>query len=67
MLAWRTRTGRPESVRACAGRAVRAGPPPTGPSAGVATYPLGTIPAWALGADSLGGQLGLRPGHYLVL
>ncbi|SCL45479.1 hypothetical protein GA0070606_0762 [Micromonospora citrea] len=31
------------------------------------TYPLGTIPAWALGTDSLGGQLGLRPGHYLVL
>lgn len=31
------------------------------------TYPLGSVPGWAFGGDSLGGQLSLRPGHYLVL
>ncbi|MEU5949235.1 hypothetical protein ABZ793_27240 [Micromonospora sp. NPDC047465] len=31
------------------------------------TFPLGSLPGWAFGADSLGGQLSLRPGHCLVL
>ncbi|MFF0722149.1 hypothetical protein [Micromonospora sp. NPDC003816] len=35
-----------------------------------ATYPLGRLPGWSsviIGGGELGGQLSLRPGHYLVL
>ncbi|PZG01558.1 hypothetical protein [Micromonospora deserti] len=36
------------------------------------SFPLGSVPGWASwllggGGESLGGQLALRPGHYLVL